>query len=674
MSSSDGCKTMETKNILGVDAGGTFTDFVLIKYEESISMRALKILSTPDAPEKAILQGIKKLGLDSTLKTGDLEIIHGSTVATNAVLENKLSKTALVTNRGFKDLLTIGRQTRPALYHLEYEPIIPPVPRSLCFETGGRLGADGSEIEALSQVELEELVNEVMSQEPESVAINLLFSFINPEFEMILERALLKRMPSVRVSRSSTVLPVYKEFERGIATWLNAALEPLISRYLISLHDSLRNPKLQIMQSSGETISAEIAAKSSVNLLLSGPAGGLKAVQYLGKQIGEEKLISFDMGGTSTDVALIDGKVLTTTEGTLGSYPVGVPMLDMQTIGAGGGSIAFIDAGGLLRVGPESAGASPGPACYGKGGIEPTVTDAHVVLGRLSNESGLAGGLKLDKGLAFAAIERLSVPLKLSVEEVANGIIQIANEHMITAIRLISVNRGHDPKDFSLISFGGAGGLHVCEIADGMQMEKAVMPVYGGVLSALGMLVAEQGRQFVHTVNFVLDNLSENKIETRFAEIYEEGRRTLTREGINDEALKADYSVDCRYCGQSYTLNMPWGGLPGCSMRFGNLHEQRYGYSLQNEVEIVNLRVSVYVPAIDFSLSDSALEDGIYNFSIREPGIDDKNRELFQKEVLKDGGRIVGPAVISHNTATTFIAMGWQAELDSIGNLLLTKS
>ena len=665
---------METKNILGVDAGGTFTDFVLIKYEESISMRALKILSTPDAPEKAILQGIKKLGLDSILKTGDLEIIHGSTVATNAVLENKLSKTALVTNRGFKDLLTIGRQTRPALYHLEYEPIIPPVPRSLCFETGGRLGADGSEIEALSQVELEELVNEVMSQEPESVAINLLFSFINPEFEIILERALLKKMPSVRVSRSSTVLPVYKEFERGIATWLNAALEPLISRYLVSLRDSLGNPKLQIMQSSGETISAGIAAKNAVNLLLSGPAGGLKAVQYLGKQIGEEKLISFDMGGTSTDVALIDGKVETTTEGSLGSYPVSVPMLDMQTIGAGGGSVAFIDAGGLLRVGPESAGARPGPACYDQGGIEPTVTDAHLVLGRLSEESGLADGLKLDKGLAFAAIKRLSVPLKLSVEEVANGIIKIANEHMMTAIRLISVNRGHDPKDFSLMSFGGAGGLHVCEIADGMRMEKAVMPVYGGVLSALGMLVAEQGRQFVHTVNFIVDNLSENEIDTRFAEIFEEGRQTLIGEGINEEALKADYSVDCRYRGQSYTLNIPWGGLPRCSMRFGNLHEQRYGYSLQSAVEIVNLRVSVYVPAINFSLSDCSQTDGLYNFYIREPGIDDRDRELFQREVLKNGGKIAGPAVISQDNSTTYVAPGWRAYLDSIGNLLLTKS
>ena len=665
---------MKSKIILGVDAGGTFTDFVLIKNEESMSLRSLKILSTPDAPERAILQGIKNLGLDSILKTGDLEIVHGSTVATNAVLENKLSKTALVTNRGFKDLLTLGRQTRPALFQLEYKPIKPPVPQHLCFETGGRLSADGSEIEGLSLAEVEDLVEDIISQEPESVAINLLFSFINPEFEMILERELLRRIPSVRVSRSSTVLPVYKEFERGIATWLNAALEPLIARYLINMQDSLGKPKLQIMQSSGDTISAGIAAKRSVNLLLSGPAGGLKAVQYLGKQIGEEKLISFDMGGTSTDVALIDGKVEITTEGTLGGYPVSVPMLDMQTIGAGGGSIAFIDAGGLLRVGPESAGANPGPACYGQGGIKPTVTDAHLVLERLSDDSGLAGGLKLDRGLAVAAIKSLSDPLKLSVEEIANGIIQIANEHMMRAIRLISVNRGHDPKDFSLMSFGGAGGLHVCEIADGMQMTKAFMPVCGGVLSALGMLVAEQGRQFVRTVNFMLGNLSENEIETRFAEIFAEGRQTLTKEGINEEALKVDYSLDCRYLGQSYTLNVPWDGLLGCSIYFGNLHEKRYGYSLQSEVEIVNLRVSVYVPAISFDLSDCSLEDGLYNFTVREPGIYGKNRELSQKEVLKDGGKIAGPAVISHATSTTYVASGWQADLDSIGNLMLNKS
>ena len=664
---------MQAKIILGVDAGGTFTDFVLIKLGERISVRTLKILSSPDAPEKAILDGIRELGLTSELKDGGVEIVHGSTVATNAVLESRLARTAFVTNRGFKDLLTLGRQTRPALYQLEFEPIPPPVPRNLCFETGGRVGADGSVIEGLPQPEVEDLLTRIISQKPESVAINLLFSFVNPEYEKILEKALAKRLPSVRVSRSSAVLPVYKEFERGVATWLNAALEPVIYRYLVGLKENLGSSKLQIMQSSGETISGESAAEKAVNLLLSGPAGGLKAVQYLGKEIGERKLVSFDMGGTSTDVALIDGIIETTTEGTIGPYPVSVPMLDIHTIGAGGGSIAFIDQGGLLRVGPKSSGAFPGPACYARGGKEPTVTDAHLVLNRLSDKSGLAGGLKLEKKLAFTAIESLSVPLGLSVEAVAYGIIQIATEHMVEAIRLISVNRGYDPKDFTLVSFGGAGGLHVCEIAEGMQMRKAIVPVYGGVLSALGMLVAEQGRQFVHTVNLIADNSTEKETDERFVRLYEQGRRVLISEGIEEENLKARYSVDCRYQGQSYTLNIPWPGFSDCSGSFADLHRIRYGYSLKEKVEIVNLRVTVYTSARDFKLSNYLVDEGLNNFSESVRNLSDRRENSLQEEKLDDGNEIRGPAVISHYTSTTYIAPGWQANFDVKGNLILTR-
>ena len=662
---------MQAKILLGVDAGGTFTDFVLIKMGETISVRTLKILSSPGAPEKAILQGIGELGLVSELKNGDIEIVHGSTVATNAVLENRLAKTAFVTNHGFKDLLTLGRQTRPALYQLEFEPIEPPVPSNLCFETGGRLGADGSVIEGLEQVDVENLLTQIISQDPESVAINLLFSFVYPKFEIILEKAIARRLPSVSVSRSSTVLPVYKEFERGVATWLNAALQPVIHRYLVSLKENLANSKLQIMQSSGDTISGETAAGKAVNLLLSGPAGGLKAVLYIGKEIGEKKLVSFDMGGTSTDVALIDGKIETTTEGTLGSYPIAVPMLDMHTIGAGGGSIAFIDEGGLLRVGPQSSGASPGPACYAKGGLEPTVTDAHLVLGRLSDKSGLAGGLTLEKKLAIEAVKKISFPLGLSVETVARGIIQIANEHMVEAIRLISVNRGHDPKEFTLVSFGGAGGLHVCEIAEGMQMERAIVPAYGGVLSALGMLTAERGRQFVHTVNLIADNSTERDIDERFAKLSEEGRQVLISEGIDEENLRVDYSADCRYEGQSYTLNLVWGGLPNFSALFAELHKLRYGYSLKEKVEIVNLRATVYTPARDFSLTDFSIDDGLKNFNVSTRVSGETGEELVQTEELKAGNKINGPAVISQYASTTYVAPGWQAHFDVKGNLSL---
>ena len=667
----NGHSTMQSKILLGVDAGGTFTDFVCLEFEKAVSIRTLKILSSPDAPEEAILEGIRSLGLDPKLKTGDVEIVHGSTVATNAALENKLAKTVFVTNRGFKDLLTLGRQTRPALYELEFQPILPPVPRDLCLETGGRLGADGSVVESLTDIDIENLIDEIAKIDPESVAINLLFSFIDPKFEMKLEQALSKRLPRLSISRSSSVFPVYKEFERGVVTWLNAALGPVIYRYLAGLGEKLGRAKLQVMQSSGETLSGDMAAERAVNLLLSGPAGGLKAVQFLGKEVGEEKLISFDMGGTSTDVALIDKNIETTTEGRIGPYPIGVPMLDMHTIGAGGGSIAFIDEGGLLRVGPQSSGAEPGPACYGKGGLEATVTDAHLVLGRLSDKSDLAGGLKLDKNLANRQISKLSTRLGLTIAEAANGIIQIANEHMIKAIRLISVNRGYDPKDFVLFSFGGAGGLHVCEIAEGMQMEKAIVPAYGGVLSALGMLVADRGRQFVRTVNVLADNSSNTVIDAHLAELVKEGRRALISEGVEEELLKHDYSVDCRYCGQSYTINVPWSGLDECSDSFADLHCVRYGYSLGELIEIVNLRVTVYAQASEFKLPNAPRNSGLSNFEEGAMGESGKGTKIYHRSELEVGAQVVGPAIITEYASTTYVAPSWRASADDKGNLQL---
>ena len=663
---------MQPKILLGVDAGGTFTDFVCLEFEKTLSIRTLKILSSPEAPEEAILEGIRSLGLGPKLKTGGVEIVHGSTVATNAALENKLAKTVFVTNRGFRDLLTLGRQTRPALYELEFEPILPPVPRDLCLETGGRLGVDGSVVEGLTDIDIENMTDEIVKINPESVAINLLFSFVDPKFEIMLEQALTKRLPRLSISRSSSVFPVYKEFERGVVTWLNAALGPVIYRYLAGLGEKLGRAKLQVMQSSGEALSGDMAAERAVNLLLSGPAGGLKAVQFLGREIGEEKLISFDMGGTSTDVALIDKNIETTTEGRIGPYPIGVPMLDIHTIGAGGGSIAFVDEGGLLRVGPKSSGAEPGPACYGKGGLEATVTDAHLVLGRLSEKSGLAGGLKLDKNLATRAIRKLSIRLGLTIEEVADGIIQIANEHMIKAIRLISVNRGYDPKDFVLFSFGGAGGLHVCEIAEGMQMEKAIVPAYGGVLSALGMLVADRGRQFVRTVNLIADNSSNTAIDTQLAELVKEGGRALISKGVEEELLKYNYSVDCRYCGQSYTINVPWSRLDDCSALFADLHRTRYGYSLGEMIEIVNLRVTVYALASDFELPNTSSSSALKNFGEGTVGGSSKATRIYNRRELKAGVQIVGPGIIAESASTTYLAPSWRARSDEKGNLRLT--
>ena len=356
-----------TRILLGIDAGGTFTDFVCAEFKDSgeVSIRIHKTLSSPAAPEQAILRGIREMGLQDALDSGALRIVHGSTVATNAALEGKGARTAFVTNRGFADMLEIGRQTRSKLYALEPEPARVKVPRELCLEIEGRIASDGSEIEPLSDAAIDALVQQLDALKPEAVAINLLFSFLAPQHEQRIEAAIVRALPSVLVSRSSRVLPEYKEYERGVATWLNASLGPIVYRYLSRLEDALRENSLQIMQSSGETIAATKASRAAVNLLLSGPAGGLTALHALGLQRGNSRFISFDMGGTSTDVALLDGAPVTTNEGRIADMPVGVPMVDMHTIGAGGGSIAALDAGGMLQVGPRSAGASPGPVCYG---------------------------------------------------------------------------------------------------------------------------------------------------------------------------------------------------------------------------------------------------------------------------------------------------------------------
>ncbi|HET19366.1 MAG TPA: hydantoinase/oxoprolinase family protein, partial [Chromatiales bacterium] len=416
--------------LLGVDTGGTFTDFVLFDGER---LRVHKVLSTPDAPERAILQGVRELGIDAGQLAG-LRMVHGSTVATNAVLEGKGVRTAFITNRGLGDMLTLGRQAREELYNLQPAQLPPPVPFELCLETGGRLGADGSVVEPLTEADLEALRRRLTEHKPQAVAINLLFSFLEEGFEKAIEAVIPE---GIFVSRSSEILPEYKEYERGITTWLNAWVGPLVECYLARLVAALPGAALSVMQSSGNTIAAALAGRQAVHMLLSGPAGGLAAARSLGILTGSERLLTFDMGGTSTDVALIDGELQLTSEGRIGRYPVSVPQVDMHTIGAGGGSIARVDDGGLLQVGPESAGAAPGPACYGKGGSEPTVTDANLVLGRLRADAFLGGGMSLDVAAAERAVGTLARKLHIGLHDAAEGIVRIANEHMARALRVM---------------------------------------------------------------------------------------------------------------------------------------------------------------------------------------------------------------------------------------------
>ncbi len=661
------------KLLLGIDAGGTFTDFVLVQLEPNIAISVHKTLSTPDAPERAILDGIKEMGLESRLRDGSLQLVHGSTVATNAVLEGKLARTAFITNYGFADMLQLARQTRPQLYALETLAVPAPVPSELCLETGGRIAADGTVVTALSEEEIGELLEKIASLDPDAVAINLFFSFLDDGFERRIESAI-KAMAQERfVSRSSKVLPEYKEYERGIATWLNAALGPVINSYLSALLKELGSTSVQVMQSSGETMSAETAANSAVNLLLSGPAGGLTAIAYLARQIDKSKFISFDMGGTSTDVALLMDKIRTSNESYISKYPIAIPMVDMETIGAGGGSIATLDTGGMLQVGPESAGADPGPACYDRGGVQATVSDANLVLGRLQLESTLAGDLQLNLEKARSSIEPLAQGIGLSIEETALGIIDIANEHMAKAIRLISVNKGFDPREFILASFGGAGGLHVCALADAMGMSEALVPVHGGVLCALGMVVADQGRQFSKTLNIELKQIEGKDLEAQFTQLERQGIEQLAIEGLQSSELICKRSADLRFKGQSYTLNIDWHSLAVALDSFVELHLQRYGYTHDVPVELLTIRVNVSTQKTPFSLPQLIAEPDCNNKRNCRVYGEAEQAKLLPRASLIEGDRIAGPAIITEYSATTFVASGWNAAVDEFGNLVLNK-
>ena len=666
---------------LGVDTGGTFTDFVLIRNN---LFHTHKVLSTPHAPEQAILSGLKDLDLDNLPENTHLYIVHGSTVATNAVLEGKGVATVFITNRGFKDMLSIGRQARRELYNLQPEYYLPPVSSDYCLETGGRLSAEGEVLEPLTKQDLAELVQQVQRLKPQAVAINLIFSYLDERFEKQIEQALknaeAKSNSALFISRSSNILPEYKEYERGMTTWLNAYVGPLVHGYLARLKQGIANAHISVMQSAGNTIAAELAGEQAVHMLLSGPAGGLAAAQYLGQLTNHTRMLTFDMGGTSTDVALIENNIQLTNESKIADYPVAIPMVDMHTIGAGGGSIAYIDGGGLLQVGPQSAGANPGPACYGQGGTQATVTDANLILGRLLPDAFLGGGMKLDVDAATLAINNLAIKLNLSCEQTAQGIIKIANEHMANALRVMSVQRGVDPRELVLTSFGGAGGLHVCALADALQITNAMVPVYSGVLSALGMLVAPKGREMSRTVNCILENTKtvKNKINAALENLIQPGIQALLEESVREEDIHITASLDCRYQGQSYTLNTSFDYLQDSSIEtskqnFIERHQQRYGHSLDLSIELVNVRVSLKAKQHAIVLEKITRESNASAYQYNKMVALSNDVAIYHRGDLAVSQKIMGPALITETTATTYVEQGWLCTMDDFGNLMLIK-
>ncbi len=666
--------TLASQARLGIDTGGTFTDFALLREGR---LYTHKVLSTPEAPERAIMQGIEEMGLTALCRSGQVQIIHGSTVATNAALQNRGAKTLFITNSGLEDILSIGRQNRSDIYSLKPQKTPPPVPASQCLGAPCRVDSQGLELEKLSDDELAELAANIHAQQPEALAICLLFSYLNAEHEQRLRDAF---KDEFFVSISSEVLAECGEYERGIATWLNASLGPLMQSYLDRLSREVSEDNLSVMQSSGGTISCKQASHMAVHLLLSGPAGGLAAAQHIQHQIQSNGLLTFDMGGTSTDVALIKQSIRLTREGKIGPYPVAVPMVDMHTIGAGGGSIAYLDEAGMLHLGPESAGAKPGPAGYGFGGTRATVTDAHILLGNLQSQSFAGGNLKLDRQAATNAIQTLADQVGLSGEQMAGEILELANEHMAQALRQISVQRGENPAHFSLCSFGGAGGLQVCALAEKLGMHRAIIPANAGILSALGMLLAPGTRE-LSKASRSTEQYTPKQILRECLQLATQGRNQLILEGYPTEKISCRYSLDCRYLGQSFSLNIPfsenqsWDQL---EQAFHHEHEQNFGYRLAREVELVNLRAHVEarhepveLPRIENQKAASPHWVDIYQR--QESGYKKQPTALYDRNLLACGQIVTGPALICEKASTSWISPGWHAEANQSGHLLLSR-
>ena len=514
---------------IGIDIGGTFTDFVVFD-SKSESIKTFKIPSTPSDPAKAMLDGLKRLASN----TGR-QIVHGSTVATNALLERKGAKTALITTIGFRDVLQIGRQNRPSLYDFFVDPPEPLVPQELRLEINERVNAQGEIEQPLDLKELERIIQPLQAEGVKSIAVSLLFSFLHMRHEKEIADHL--RNKGFFVSTSSEVLPQFREYERTSTTVVNAYVSPVMNKYIGKVQSELPNDDLSIMQSNGGSISPTEARRNAVRCIVSGPAGGVVGAQSVGLQAGFDKLITFDMGGTSTDVGLVDKQFQLTKEASVGGLPIHIPMIDIHTVGSGGGSIAMVDAGGALQVGPESAGADPGPACYGKGTLA-TVTDANLVLGRLSPEIFLGGKITLDTQRAIDAIETVAHPLGLDRYETALGVIEIANAHMVRALRVISVERGYDPENFTLVSFGGAGGLHASALARNLGIPQVLVPPQAATLSALGMLMADIIKDYTQTV-MLPGSTPTREIEALLKPLVKKGQADLFGEGIKKRKTRS---------------------------------------------------------------------------------------------------------------------------------------
>ena len=692
---------------LGVDIGGTFTDATLIN-ETTGEIRVGKVPSTPQDPSHGFMEATHRILREAAVSPDEVGyVVHGTTVATNSIIEGKVARTGFVTTDGFRDLLEIQRQIRPSLYDLQFEKPRPLTPRYLCFGVPERLDAQGNVLTPLDESAVRNVAEQLRQENVESIAVCFLHSYINPNHEKRTGEILRETLPDTIISLSSEVAPEFREYFRASTTVINASIRPVVGRYLQSIEARLRaeglEAELLVMQSSGGVFTFAAASEKPVFMVESGPAAGVIAATYLGTTLGYPDVISFDMGGTTAKAGLIqNGTPRITKDYEVGAaaqtgvgasrgagYPIRTPVIDLVEIGAGGGSIAWVDSGGVLRVGPQSAGADPGPVCYGTGGTEPTITDANLVLGRLNPSFFLGGEIELDVNTARRAIqEKCADPLNLDVVEAAHGIVEIANAAMVNALRLVSVQRGYDPRDFVLTAFGGAGPVHANRLAEEIDVPTTIIPMSPGTTSAMGLLVTDLKHDYSTTLIQHVDQLDTAAMEETYQELEAQGGASLEREEVRPEDISFLRQVDMRYVGQSYELTVP---LPAEQLdaskidrvleQFHVEHDRAYGYSAPTEpVEFVNLRLTaigkIAKPRLrelegnntDIAAAQKATRS-VY-FAESDSYVE---CPIFDRYRLGPGCVLTGPAIVEEIDSTTVIHPGYSAQVDRFGNLILTR-
>jgi len=695
---------------VGIDIGGTFTDGTLVDSTTG-EVTTSKVLSTPSNPASGFISAVEKLlATHGSIDPTEIEhVVHATTVATNAIIEGKTATTAFITTEGFRDMLEIARQIRPSLYDLQFEKPQPLVPRQLCYEVPERLNAQGEVITPLDESVVEQVVEKIAETGVEAVAVCLLHSYRNSAHEQRIGELLRAKLPDITISLSSDVVPEFREYLRASTTVINSSVAPVVSTYLSSIREKLNSSgvtsELLVMQSSGGVYPAEAASDSPVFMVESGPAAGAVAAAALGTSLGSPDVISFDMGGTTAKASLIrNGQPNVTKDYSVGGaaqagtgafggasgYPIRTPVVDLVEIGAGGGSIAWVDSGGALRVGPHSAGADPGPVCYGLGGTEPTITDANLVLGRLDPDYFAGGDMQLDlKGARNAIKTQCADPLGISIEEAAHGIVEIANTAMVNALRLVSVQRGHDPRDFMLIGFGGAGPAHTVRLAEQAGIPNVLIPLAPGTASALGLLVTDVRMDSSATLIARADSVQPDDIAGHFARLEDEGAKAHQSAASSSGEPVFERAVEMRYWGQSFELSVPapdrelidrqW--LNELCESFHDAHETAYGFRAQDEpVELVNLRLTTVgkiarpnMKKLEETSSDasSALKGSRPVYFSESNGVTET--AVYDRVKLPAGAQFSGPAIVEEPDCTTVVHPAWSVLVDEYGNLSISK-